>query len=369
VSVRIAATRRSRADTPAYLATLVDIGAVRYPLAWAVRDGVVTNRSDPIVAATLLPAMRSGGSLMLDGPVSPQLLSRLTQIQSLFRAWDTSLTEVDVVAPFAGPTTRSPRAAAFFSGGIDSYYTALSHIDEIDALIFVHGFDIRLERRALIGRISGALQGAARDLGKKLIEVRTDIKRMSRAFVGWSWFHGSALASVALLMAPMFGKVYVPSSLSRTHVAPYGSHPALDPLWSTDAVEVVYEGFDTDRFDKAAEVARSPAALRWLRVCNERDDDGYNCGRCEKCLRTMVTLELLGALRHCQTLPQRVDPMAVRRLSVVRNREFWEQNISFAESTNAAPDLVDALRAVLEESRPWRPTWTIRWSPPQVPLR
>lgn len=357
------ATRRSRPGAPAYLAALVDIGGLRHPLAWSVLNGTVTDRFDPIVAATLLPAMRTAESLRLSGPVSSTLLSRLPQIQTLFKAWDASLAQVEVAAALASPTIRSPRVAAFFSGGIDSYYTALSHLAEIDALVFVHGFDIRLERRVLLDRISAALREAAGDLGKTLIDVRTDIKRVSRAYVGWSWFHGSALASVALLLAPMFGKFYVPSSLSRTHVAPYGSHPALDPLWSTDAVEVVYDGFDTDRFDKAAVVARSPVAMRWLRVCNERDDDGYNCGRCEKCLRTMVSLELLGALRQCRTLPQRVDPTAVRRLSVVRNREFWEQNIAFAQSREAVGPLVDSLRAVVGQSQPWRPNWTSRWSP------
>ena len=76
------------------------------------------------------------------------------------------------------------------------------------------------------------------------------------------------------------------------------SHPALDPLWSTEAVEVVHDGAETRRVDKVAALAASPLALRYLRVCWENRGGAYNCGRCGKCMRTMVDLDLAGALGH-----------------------------------------------------------------------
>lgn len=53
---------------------------------------------------------------------------------------------------------------ALFSGGVDSFFTVLKHYDSIDALLFVHGFDVPLENLALRRRISSCLQRAADEL-------------------------------------------------------------------------------------------------------------------------------------------------------------------------------------------------------------
>src|SRR5574337_867736 len=45
------------------------------------------------------------------------------------------------------PTGR--KVAVFFSGGLDSFYTLLKRRNEIDSLVFIHGFDIPLENVAL----------------------------------------------------------------------------------------------------------------------------------------------------------------------------------------------------------------------------
>jgi hypothetical protein len=353
----------STAGGRSYLATALDVGPQRHSVSWSVSAGAVTDRLDPLLAASLLPAMHTRLPIRIDGPVSPALIEGVRKIQQLYARWDPTICQVDVVAPVGEPVRRSSRAAAFFSGGVDSFHTAIRHSDEIDALVFVQGFDIRLERRSLLERVSQAVRAAADELGKPLVEVRTDIKRMSRQYAPWSWFHGSALASVAHLLAPSFGRIYVPGSLSYDYPHPYGSHPLVDPLWSTDAVEIIYDGFDTNRIEKTAVVARNPVALRWLRVCNDRDDDGYNCGRCEKCLRTMVSLELLGALPYASTLPDHIDPAAVARLNVVWNRDLWEQNLAFADGSRASPALVAAVRAVLNRGGPDGQGWEVRWAP------
>jgi hypothetical protein len=45
-------------------------------------------------------------------------------------------------------------------------------------------------------------------------------------------------------------------------------------------------------------------ALQALRVCFEAQSD-ENCGRCGKCQRTMLVLDLCGALERCETFPRR----------------------------------------------------------------
>ncbi|MGH7524210.1 MAG: hypothetical protein ACREK8_07885 [Gemmatimonadales bacterium] len=49
-------------------------------------------------------------------------------------------------------------------------------------------------------------------------------------------------------------------------------------------------------------MVRSPLAMANLRVCWMGKSD-TNCGRCEKCLRTLTAFELFGALDRCATFP------------------------------------------------------------------
>jgi hypothetical protein len=74
-------------------------------------------------------------------------------------------------------------------------------------------------------------------------------------------------------------------------------------------------------------VARSPVARRWLRVCHRRTE--RNCGRCEKCLRTMAELHVVGALADCPTFECGLDPAAVATTSTgVGGRVHWSEVLS-----------------------------------------
>jgi hypothetical protein len=55
----------------------------------------------------------------------------------------------------------------------------------------------------------------------------------------------------------------------------------------------MHDGGRFSRLEKVRDLASWPTAIAALRVCPTRLEDGANCGRCEKCLRTR--LELLAA--------------------------------------------------------------------------
>jgi hypothetical protein len=82
-----------------------------------------------------------------------------------------------------------------------------------------------------------------------------------------------------------------------------GTHPDLDPLYSSAALAVTHDGADERRIDKVARVARWDAALDALRVCYDlgalASTDRLNCGRCHKCVLTMLELVAAGALADC----------------------------------------------------------------------
>jgi hypothetical protein len=209
---------------------------------------------------------------------------------------------------------------------------------------------MQLRETRLRERVADALRRAAQDLGKPLIEVETNLRAFSDAYVGWSEeYDGSALASVALLLSAELGKVYIPASFSEAFLMPWGTHPHLDPLWSTETTEIVHDGNESGRPQKVARIAQSEAALRWLRVCWENRDHAYNCGRCEKCLRTMVNLRIAGVLDRCPTFARPLDLGAVQSVVIPDEcaRIFVEENLIACRAAGGDPDLERALEACL----------------------
>ena len=277
------------------------------------------------LAATLLPAMRNGEDLVVDGPVGARLLGGAATVQSVLTTWDRALRlrdpwyrRVAVQAPDdAAPTrpTDGRGTAAFFTGGVDSFHTVATHRDHLAALIYVHGFDVALDDHALRSEVSARLQAAATDLGLPLLEVETDLQAFGdRTGVGWPDYHGAALATIALLLAPRFSRVLVPATHTYAHLEGLGSHPLLDPSWSTEDVEIVHDGADATRVDKVRTIAELPAARDHLRVCWENRGGAYNCGRCEKCVRTGVAIRIAGVEGRFRSVP----PPSLRTVAAAR---------------------------------------------------
>jgi hypothetical protein len=310
----------------------VESGAGRFDLAYRISEGPVSETSSPFVAASLLPAMRLGEPLSVGGTVSPRLLASIPTIEGVLTGWFDRVEKIEVRAQPA-PESKAAGVACFFSGGVDSFYSVLSHLDEITGLVFVHGFDIQPRDMELRARISESLRKAASRLGKPLIEVETNVRVFSDKFALWSEeYHGGALASVALLLSPQFGRFYIPASFSPRYSVPWGSHKDLDPLWSTDATEIIHDGWHATRVDKARLVATSNVAMQSLRVCWENRGGQYNCGHCEKCIRTMANLRIAGALERCTTFSSRLDMSAVARVPIPDEcaRVFIEENLEAA---------------------------------------
>jgi len=331
---------------------IVETGPKRFELAFRVSRGPVSRTSTPFLAASLLPAMRAGEPLSIYGTVSPRLLASIPTIQGVLSAWFQRAKSIEVDAQSA-PEQQGPGVACFFSGGVDSFYSVLSHLDEISALVFVHGFDIRPREVALRARISESLRKAASRLGKPLIEVETNMRTFSDRFAAWSEeYHGSALASVALLLSPQFGRFYIPASFPPGYSVPWGSHKDLDPLWSSEATDIIHDGGDATRVEKVRFLASSEVALQSLRVCWENRGGHYNCGHCEKCIRTMVNLRVAGALERCTTFKNQLDLSEVARVSIPDDcaRFFIEENLQAAKEIGDG-ELVDAIARSLSRKQ------------------
>ena len=70
----------------------------------------------------------------------------------------------------------------------------------------------------------------------------------------------------------------------------------LLPWLSTESLDLVDDGNLYDRSEKTILVADYPPAEKYLNVCYGHDTLDTNCSVCPKCVRTLLTLEILGKL-------------------------------------------------------------------------
>lgn len=290
-------------------------GGDRESIFFSSSDAELVPRADALAACALLPAMRLDQELRIEWALSPRLMGNLSTIQDLYRSWDEGLQKVPV--SFKGSALEvkesGSRVGLFFTGGADSFYSLFKHFDEITDLIFVHGFDIPVDQQELGDRVAGHLRKIAAECGKRFLLIKTDLRGLLCRHGDWGkLMHGAALAAVAHLLPGSIGKLYIASSFYDEYYIPWGSHPELDPLWSSDRLELVHDGSEVRRLDKLRFIADYPLAMKSLRVCWKNTGEAYNCCRCEKCLRTMLNLQALGALARCPAFEQALELKRVR---------------------------------------------------------
>ena len=317
------------------------------------------------LASVLLPAMTIGGELFLPGPLSPQLRRALPDLQAVLasialasRMTDDPLSTVEVTTPPAktdpapqpGPEVRRG-VGAFFSCGVHSWSTLLLNPDVTD-LIYIHGFDILLDQPEASVKVERQLAKIADRRGTRLHVIRTNLRDLLDPNVPWEISHGVALASVALLFAPICERVLISAGMTYGGLVDRGSHPLHDHLWSTERCRIEHFGAHLERSAKTEQLAECQEALDTLRVC-WRHVDRYNCGRCEKCLRTMVALEAVRALDRCPTfgVPLDLDAVANLRLEDPDMLTWWGANLDLARR-HGATDLVAAVKACLAANSP-----------------
>lgn len=313
--------------------------------------GLAPVTADLTLPLALPPAMVTAGALRLEAPVSPRLLAAAAPIQEILSTWCELFRPVEVRARTYEPTRAASQppgrgVAAFFSAGVDSFHTVLREVDRITHLVFLRGFDIPHADPGVVDAASATARTVAAALGKPLIEVETDVHDFCDPIVEWKRYFVAVLAAVGHLLTDRLERVLIPSEHSYADPVPWGGNPLLDPLWSSEALEVEHDGAAWRRVEKVADIASSELAMEHLRVCWMNSDGDYNCGRCEKCLRTMISLRAAGALERCATLPHEIDPAAVAALDLEDQNDigFARENRRALQRRGADPELVDALR-------------------------
>ena len=188
------------------------------------------------------------------------------------------------------------------------------------------------------------MRRAAEETDRQLVLIDTNVRLLTDRAAYWPDYYGAALTSVALALQGLFGRCLIAASDHYRHLPPLGSHPVVDHLWSTERLEIVHDGAEATRTDKVVrQIGRSRLALETLSVC-WRSEPAHNCGICEKCLRTMVALEMAGTLDACTTPPRTLDIQALRDVHMPGEPERDAMRSVAADATSRGRhDIVEAI--------------------------
>jgi len=275
--------------------------------------------ASPFLPHALPWCLRRGEPLTIEGPVSVRLLDAVDEIMRVYGAFFPASMRhpIPVEAQPRLPPPGRPLTASLFTRGIDSWFAVLSAMEDpslcpaISHVVYLPAGPEHWTDEQRDARVEGIRRAAAR-VGLDLIRLDSNIKE----------HFGRGQFSMALVLG--FTNVLLPSDDMRAGLRGKGLHPFLDPRFSTERTELHHYG-DASRWQKTERVARSQEALDSLSVCKYDDLEGdRNCGRCEKCLRTMLTLHALGALDRCPVFDR---PLEVSALAAIKDvsgsRQDW----------------------------------------------
>ena len=256
--------------------------------------------ADVFLPAALAEAMARGAAVKVAAPstVSTLLLAGMETYRAILTTWNgEDLQRVPLIAESAIATPGSDWVVSCYSGGIDSSYTYCCHRNEITHLLLVQGFDTDSDEETWQRNVARR-RAFAESEGKCLLPISNNLRAfILRRKLSWSVVHGSVLGAIGTSLRAK--RLLIPSSFTYSDLFPWGSHPLLDPCWATEATEVVHHGLDATRTGKTALVATHQNALDHLQVCWRGVDQ--NCGNCPKCVRTSLTLHILG--KSSRSLP------------------------------------------------------------------
>ncbi len=287
--------------------------------------------------ACVMPAMDFGERrVRIDGTICPVLRNGLSAAFRVIGEWFPGCAG-PTIEPSRGfqvarPST-PPRVASFMSAGIDALATLrcnrlevpLDHPAAIRDCFFFFGFTRHdydaegpvPERVADFERRLARLSELAAEARITIIPIHSNLRSLARDKESWSTRGlGAGLASIAHFFSHRVTRVLIASSGSAGGIPkPWGSHPLLDSHYSNGALEILHDGLWMTRLQKTAIVAEWEAALAILQCCwqDKLTVDSLNCGRCAKCVRTMVQLAALGKLENTSVFPTRsVTPEMIR---------------------------------------------------------
>ena len=306
-----------------------------YSVSATYGSGLSAERADAFLLLVLHIAMKTGQDILVKAPVSAKLLFNIENtIQPLFVKAYSGVKHVRIQAEAVGRADWNTKAVGCCcSLGVDSFSSFLKHMDEK----VVDGYRITHLTLFNCGQLGDSdLEGAEKNLretivnlkpfadevGLPIVSVNSNINELYLKYdVTLLQSFVLRTASCALALQKLFGKYVYSSSYSVSDFLMSSedeSHmeAAFAPLLGSENLEFILSNPAMKKEEKTEYLSAHPITSRYLDVCwaaqwaygfvnNQsvfEEKVNKNCGKCDKCLRTILTLDLLGRLSQYEEL-------------------------------------------------------------------
>lgn len=327
-----------------------------------------TPKADPFALVCMPVAMRLGEPLRLRDEISQSLLINMMEAIEIYCDYfpkrHTSIA-IEGQAEFR-TQSEEERVGAFYSGGVDSLYNIaemrrLNQVhgcSQVTDLWLIQGMDIALDQEELWQETKERIfKQLAPEDQFRYADVRTNARDLHDRYANWTKTGFSViLGAIAKCFAEEVPTALIGSYAKYKDIIPHASSPLVDPMWSCDQQLVRHFSCRVDRQEKINTIgAVTPHLLQGLRVCYENPGEAYNCGRCEKCMRTQAQLLVAGHLDKVPTFDAPLDAEALSKLSLPWKRgnqytwDFW-RDIAVALRQNGQSELATALNGAIRRN-------------------
>lgn len=301
-----------------WLSRTVKLSSDRDGREWTLRAAVperfadiVSDRPDNFLSMILAFGMVRNEQV--DLAQIPTDATQMRNLNSLFSVLGGWRPQKKYIRPIPGPvipeTEKAPGVASFYSGGIDSLFGLVRHTEGRSALPYAaveRDIDYAIHMLYLdelcdldeIENTTKSLREGAEALGATFVPVITNFYIFDEEMRQW-WGKlgfGAGMGCVLHFLSGGIGTGLIGSTHGFHPLDMAGANPVTDRLLGSKHLTVIHDGATYNRVEKTEIVATSPAALTKINVCDKLVPGvGYvNCSHCEKCMRTMVTLDLFG---------------------------------------------------------------------------
>ena len=268
----------------------------------------ISERSDCFVVGMIFLAMKLNENITVEGKMSPKLAYNLKQFQGYFHSWYPEEFNIIKINCKNLIEDKGEKKAIVntFSGGVDSFYTLVSHIkdlekkDKLTHSLFIGGFDVPLDDRSSL-YVKDYYEKILKKAGIKLLRADTNLKEYIDGLVKHERTIGAVLTSVFLALSNDISRVYLASTYLYQEIIPLqkdlsiGTNPVTDGLFSLEKTSMIHHDSSVSRIEKTIEISKWPMTYDNLRVC-WHPEGLKNCSRCSKCVRTIIALHLIGRL-------------------------------------------------------------------------
>ena len=208
-------------------------------------------------------------------------------------------------------TNEKRKATAFFSGGVDSWATLVSHIEEGELnFVTIWGSDVKLCDEVSWKKVENYTNEIAENLDSKAVFIRSTFREsLNYTYLdnlidgkvlnnSWWYFiqHGIALIGhvAPYVYLNDIDTHYIPASYSSKDIPnKIASYKTIDETLKLAWCNVIHDQFDLIRIERVKKI------LDWqkltgrdvqIRVCYSESANGENCSHCEKCYRTILEI-------------------------------------------------------------------------------